>query len=460
VARSRLLRRALIPFAAVMLVAIAAGVVTAGANSTAGPARWSSPKTSLAGFRASLATEPCFPRLTIVSTRSDVPLCSHGPDLLGGKGQHNRVFAYAPTTTTMAGATTTTTTALPANTALCYGTGDDGDRVQLVYAHGPDVADALASSAATLRQVAGQIDGIMSGSAAEVGAERHYRFVTDRSCSPTIIDIAMSADARDDFGTMIDELMQGGLNRADRKYLVFGDAQVYCGVAAVAPDDRPSQYNQNDALGFSRLDRNCWDAATAGHELMHALGSVQPSAPHAGGNMHCTDHEDMMCGAAGTSVCPRAEWDRYDCNKDDYFNPGPVGAGSYLASHWNTAYSLFLETRAGTTTYPGPPIAPPPSPVPPAPRRSQSYTGVATAVSGAVYSVTTGDGPMSVVVTANAPVGITVTVQEPGGRVMTSRHGTGSVTASGIVLSGTQKFTVSSDAATTFSMNIDYPGAS
>jgi hypothetical protein len=332
--------------------------------------------------------------------------------------------------------------------------------VQLVYAHGPDVADNLAAATSTMRSVAGQLDGIMSTSAAEVGAVRHYRFVTDSSCRPTIVDFAMSAAARDDFSTLINELVGAGLNRDDRKYLVFGDAASYCGIAATSPDDRPSQYNPNDNTGFARIDRSCWDAFFAGHELMHALGSVQATAPHAAGQGHCNDNYDIMCNTAGTTTCAHAEVYRYDCNKDDYFNPGSVATGSYLASHWNTAYSLFLDMHDGSTASPGPPIAPPPSPVPPAPRRQASYSGVATMVSGAVYSIVTGDGPMSATATATTPgAGITITVQEPGGGIITSRHGVGTVTVTGIVLSGTQKFTVSSDSVTQFAINVDYPGA-
>jgi hypothetical protein len=405
-----------------------------------------------------LPGDPCFPRLRLDIAASGLTLCTHGPDTRKPPSSPNPATtgtstANAPTTT----APTTTTT--PTTAALCYGDGQAGDRVQLIYAHGPNVADAYNQALPSLRQVAGQLDGIMSASAAQVGQVRHYRFVTDASCNVLVANVAMSAGARDDFSTMVNELIDKGYGRSDRKYLVFGDAASYCGIAGTAPDDRPSQYNRNDALGYARIDRGCWDSFFAGHELMHALGSVQMTAPHAAGEGHCNDNYDIMCNTKATSPCPQADVYRYDCNKDDYFNPGTPPAGTYLATHWNTAYSLFLETRNGTTTSPGPAISPPPSPVPPAPRRTQSYSGVATLLTGSIYDLVTGDGPMTATASASAPVGITVTVQDGSGTIIGSRHGVGSVTVSGIVLGGTQRFTVSSDSATQFSMIVDYPGA-
>ena len=93
------------------------------------------------------------------------------------------------------------------------------------------------------------------------------------------------------------------------------------------------------------------------HELTHNMGGVQDGAPHASGNAHCYDGNDIMCyndggsyfqqpgnyllGPADTGCSGSGIGAPYDCNNDDYFNPNPP-AGSYLASHWNSYDSVFL----------------------------------------------------------------------------------------------------------------------
>jgi hypothetical protein len=57
-----------------------------------------------------------------------------------------------------------------------------------------------------------------------------------------------------------------------------------------------------------------------------------------------------MCYSDGTAlflrdICPGQEA-LFDCHGDDYFHPSPP-AGSYLATHWNTARSEFLSSSSG-----------------------------------------------------------------------------------------------------------------
>jgi hypothetical protein len=58
-------------------------------------------------------------------------------------------------------------------------------------------------------------------------------------------------------------------------------------------------------------------------------------------------YDDDASGPVVTSTpCPPEHEALLDCGHDDYFSTNPP-AGSYLASHWNTATSSFLEPTPG-----------------------------------------------------------------------------------------------------------------
>jgi hypothetical protein len=193
------------------------------------------------------------------------------------------------------------------------------------------------------------------------------------SCEPVVDHVKLSSNADDDsFGATIDALKAKGYVDASRRYLIFMDANILCGIGQMALDDRPSpSQNWNNVLYqpmFSRVDAGCWDYAET-HELAHNIGAVQDSAPHASGNGHCNDDHDLMCYADGGATsamfvnpaCPSGTWERLlDCGGDDYFNPSPA-AGSYLDTHWNIASSgwLFTEPAAPAPPQPAQPVRAP-----------------------------------------------------------------------------------------------------
>jgi len=153
-----------------------------------------------------------------------------------------------------------------------------------------------------------------------------------------------------------------GYNRTDRKYLMWTDATVLCGIATNYQDDRPAQdnYNNGYAASFSRVDTPCWgrdDHSTEAHELTHSLGAVQAGAPHGTLYGHCTDESDIMCYADGlplVTTCAPAQEYLLDCNGDDYFSTFPK-AGSWLASHWNVASSKWLIGGGDGASFSGTP---------------------------------------------------------------------------------------------------------
>jgi hypothetical protein len=281
----------------------------------------------------------------------------------------------------LAADTASGTTSSGSANAPCYGDGTSGDRVQAIYAHASNVADRYGQVAASIRQWAAMADAVYNASAQETGGVRHIRFVTDSSCAVVVRDVTLSTTGDDNMANMIGELRNQGFTRTDRKYLVWSDANVYCGIAEVYPDDSVSSANLSNGSAsvtgeFARVDNGCWGLAgqsIEAHELMHTLGGVQTSAPNATPYGHCSDESDRMCYADGSGVamrqvCATSHENLFDCNHDDYFSTNPP-KNSYLATHWNTANSAFLANAD-------------PSPSSPAPGPAPSPPGVSAVTSG------------------------------------------------------------------------------
>lgn len=226
------------------------------------------------------------------------------------------------------------------------------NRVQVLYAHSG--RGALARALPTINQAVGVANGIFYRSAQQSSASRRLAVVAHSSgkqCLPTVLDITVSTNALNDFSQLLSEMQRQGLTSSSRKYLVFGDGtNALCGISTVYQDDRNTPVNINNlggAVALAGSGQGCWDGAVVAHELTHAFGGVQPSAPHATAGMHCNDGADVMCyddhtrGSRQRTVCASTYSYRLDCGRDDYFNPKPA-KGSYLATHWNVANSSFL----------------------------------------------------------------------------------------------------------------------
>ncbi|HEY3238667.1 MAG TPA: Calx-beta domain-containing protein, partial [Acidimicrobiia bacterium] len=216
----------------------------------------------------------------------------------------------------------------------------------------------------SIRRFAAETDDVFSGSAAQYGGSRHIRFVTDSSCRLVVDNVVLSPAGDDNLDNTMTELAAKGYDDPQRKYLVWMDSTVLCGIAAYYPEDRADANNANNGPSgvpglVARVDSGCWGLASRGsveaHEIMHSLGSVLPSSPNSTPAGHCQDDADRMCYSDGTAVnlrpdvCPGSWEILFDCHGDDYFNPSPP-AGSYLVTHWNTARSEFLASAAGDPT--------------------------------------------------------------------------------------------------------------
>ncbi|MFD9130670.1 RICIN domain-containing protein, partial [Kitasatospora sp. NPDC059571] len=322
-----------------------------------------------------------------------------GPDAGAEPAADARAATAAATARPSAPSAPARSAAAPAGTAVaCDGDGSTGNRVQVVYAHGPG-KDRYAQYAASFRTWAADADAIYLASAQETGGVRHIRFVTAADCTPSVLDVELPDSALAEFGAMNSALASKGFNRKDRKYMVFADANVYCGIGTFNGDERPGQDNlSNFGPSYGRTDSGCWSGATAAHELGHNLGAVNNSAPNSSKGAHCTDEWDIMCYSdtpyypTMRTVCPdRGHDERLDCNHDDYFNTSPK-PGSYLATHWNVANNSFLMTGNGTGPNPAPSPSPTPSPTgSPSPGPSPSPTGGPSGGPDAVLGQLTSD---------------------------------------------------------------------
>lgn len=277
-------------------------------------------------------------------------LCTHGPD----------------TAPAAAAGANSPGAAVPTRNLTCIGNGSDGQRVEVLYAYGPGATAASSSRVTEITRWVKQVEWTVFASADRLGGNRQVRWRTTSDCAPVITSVKLTSGAINDVGTMMDELSDLGYRRTDRSYLVFVRSSKYCGIGTITRDDAASNNKADRTTGYARVDEPCWDAgdegyhSVAAHELLHTLGAVQESAPHATRGGHCTDEHDLMCyddGTGGTikTVCQDSSSstkgagdanDRLlDCGGDDYFHPAPK-SGSYLATRWNTARSARLHDPA------------------------------------------------------------------------------------------------------------------
>lgn len=339
--------------AAVLAAAALAGVTPGAGAAPATPPENRARGLVWDGLVAGRQENHCLGGFEIRGRANDVLGCTHGPD-----PAPVGVDVRAPVATaTLAG----TAAALPApapgpgtngNGIACTGDGTSGYRVEAIYATAGGT-DRYASVAPMIQaSYAPFVEWQYGTSAAETGGEVHVPFVTTAgtACSLVVRHEVLSATADDSFSNTISELKARGYNRTDRRYMVWMDSNILCGIGQVYRDSQSGQANANNGsyTAFARVDAGCWGYGEA-HELMHNLGGVQPDAPHATPNFHCRDENDEMCydddGSGPVvmqSVCPSRDGRLFDCNHDDYFVAGTPTAGSWLATHWNTYNSRFL----------------------------------------------------------------------------------------------------------------------
>lgn len=250
----------------------------------------------------------------------------------------------------------------PTFTPLCLPSNDTGPKLQVIYAY--DSSKGVSpTKLASIRTMIQEADRIVFLSADKQGGGRRLRIATERtgnSCQVSVITVsASSADLNSGSTSIIDnQLISAGV-LADSSIensinlgaipVVFFDSDpnnnAQCGLGTTTFDDAVDGANSLPQSGQASIWANCWNAHTTVHEIMHTLGAVQSTAPHATFSNHCFDGIDPMCydDNSGNStqqlICPSTPYrpgGLLDCNADDYFAISPP-KGTYLSDHFNIA---------------------------------------------------------------------------------------------------------------------------
>lgn len=240
----------------------------------------------------------------------------------------------------------------------CEGDGSSGYRTQAMYVVEAGRTNRFAALQSSFQLWAAGVDDVFNRSAALTGGVRRVRYVTDTdgsTCVARVLNVTVPAGSMTSFNATISAVQALGYTNPARKYLMWTDATVLCGVASMYPNDGQTQANPNNGAyaQYARIDAGCWgfgDGAAQhsveAHELLHTMGGVMSTAPHGTRAGHCWDESDTMCYADGggfamQQICPTQREYLLDCNNDDYYSTYP-DPGSWLDGHWNAADSRFL----------------------------------------------------------------------------------------------------------------------
>ncbi|GIF17546.1 hypothetical protein BJ973_009489 [Actinoplanes tereljensis] len=331
----------------------------------------------------SKAPEPVQPTLEVATVPSDAEIARD----LGGSALTADAPALVPDA-----APGEADFIMGSNGVACEADGRSGKRVQVLYLHEFGTPSRYTDFLGSIRTWTAGVDQIFDESAAETGGSRHIRFVTTPQCRVDVAEVQLAPDQLSSFATSVKALQTLGYNRNDRKYLMFADANVYCGIATFIADRRAGLGNRNNGgPSYGRVDSGCWSSVMAARELTQTLGAVLIDTPNSSGAGGCLDEYDLLCNADRSgqpvrNVCPKKHENRLDCGHDDYFSTNPK-PGSYLATNWNIATSEFLLRSDGGDDIPdaigAPEPAATPSDVATSPAPGASTTAPATADPGA-----------------------------------------------------------------------------
>ena len=227
--------------------------------------------------------------------------------------------------------------------------------------HGPD-RDRYSEYLASFRKWAADADLIYSASAQETGGVRHIRYVTAADCTPTVLNIELPASALAEFSATNNALAAKGLDRRDRKYMIFvGHPGLlrhrHLRRRRAARPDQPEQLRPLLRPYGLRLLGRPHRRARAGPQPRRGQQQRpehQPRRPlHRRVGRHVLlghARTTRRCATSAPTRRPRTSWTATTTTTS---TPAPR-PDSYLATHWNIADNQFLMQGKGGNPNPDP----------------------------------------------------------------------------------------------------------
>src|SRR3954451_3248365 len=146
----------------------------------------------------------------------------------------------------------------------CDGDGTSGYRVQAMYVVEAGKPNRYAGLQDAMKLWAAGADDVVNRSAALTGGVRHLRYVTDTgtggTCTAKVLNVTVPAGSMTSFNATIGAVQALGYTDPSRKYLMWTDATVLCGIATMYTSDADGQSNPNNGFyaQYARVDSGCW----------------------------------------------------------------------------------------------------------------------------------------------------------------------------------------------------------
>jgi hypothetical protein len=225
---------------------------------------------------------------------------------------------------------------------------------QVLYAYPLDHGNRLAGGIRAIRGAVRLANGIVYSSAQQTSSRWDVRLRVRCDARNRILVRTFPLAKRGDdasgetFPQIVTAGRAVGFRQPMTKYVVFWDSPVtgMCGQGEMHVDDRRTVNNGNNRGDTYSVvfGRSCWAGSAVLHEIGHAMGAVQDSAPHSTGLSHCNQEQDIMCypdggpaGRVSSMVVSCTGVAVFDCGHNDYFKVGR--ARGYLGTHWNAGWS-------------------------------------------------------------------------------------------------------------------------